>query len=356
MVIPFSSVHAAYRFSSFKGRPPIHQFGGVSDHPVGVTPEQIKHVYNLPPTGGHGTIAIIGAYDDKTIENDLAIFSTQFNLPSCTSTNGCFEKRILGKSRDDSGWDMETSLDVEWAHAIAPLAKILLVEAKTPSGSNLLQAIDFARSRPGVVAISMSWGGAEFADETTLDNHFTSNNGAITFFASAGDSGTGVSWPASSPNVVAVGGTYVVLSKDNNFHSETAWAGSGGGISVYESEPSFQKEYAITRANGHRAIPDVSYNADPRSGFSIYRSNGKSKKGWFVVGGTSAGAPQWAAIKSLGLSADANKFYADKAAENNSNYFRDIKSGNNGNCGYYCEARKRYDYVTGLGSPLTSNF
>ena len=100
-----------------------------------------------------------------------------------------------------------------------------------------------------------------------------------------------------------------------------------------------------------RAIPDVAYNADPESGFSVY-TNGK----WYVVGGTSDAAPQWAAIQSLGLSAINKKLYADKDSENFSNYFRDIVSGKNGDCKYYCQARKHYDYVTGLGSPVTVNF
>jgi subtilase family serine protease len=355
-LLPFAPAQAAYRFANFKGRPPIHQFGGVSAAPIGLSPAQIKKVYNLPITGGQGIIAIIGAYDDKNIEKDLGVFSKQFNLPACTTANGCFTKHLIGKASTNSGWAMETSLDVEWAHAIAPQAKILLVEAQTPSGQNLLNAIDYAVKQPGVVAVSMSFGGAEFSDEVSLDNHFQSVNGTITFFASSGDNGAGASWPAASPNVVAVGGTRINLSASGALQSETAWVGSGGGVSAYELEPIFQKNYSITKANGHRAIPDVSYNADPASGFSIYKSTGSSKNGWYRVGGTSAGAPQWAAIKALGLSADNFKFYSDKNSAKNGNFFRDIKSGTNGDCGYYCQARGHYDYVTGLGSPLTVSF
>lgn len=353
---PINFAQASYRFGNFKGRPPIHQFGGVSSSPLGLIPDQIKKVYNLPASGGQGTIAIVGAYNDLTIEKDLNIFSKQFNLPECTTANGCFTKHVMGSAKSNSGWAMETSLDVEWSHAIAPQAKILLVEAKTPSGQNLLDAIDYARKQPGIVAVSMSWGGAEFSDEVKLDNYFVDPSGKITFFASSGDNGSGASWPASSPNVVAVGGTKLNLSNTGSVLSETAWSGSGGGVSAYETEPQNQIDYAISKAQGHRAIPDVAYNAAPESGFSIYKTTGKSKKGWYVVGGTSAGAPQWAAIKALGLSADNNKFYADKASTGNSNFFRDIRSGSNGDCVYYCIARKHYDYVTGLGSPLTINF
>ena len=347
---PFSAF-ASYHFSDYSAKTPIHIYGSTSKAPKGISPDAIKKIYNLPNSGGHGTIAIIGAYDDKTIESDLGVFSKQYNLASCTTANGCFTQHVISSgTKTNSGWAMETSLDIEWAHAIAPQAKILLVEAQTPSGANLIKAIDYARTQPGVVAVSMSFGGPEFSDETSLDSHFTSSNGAV-FFASSGDNGAGVSWPAASPNVVSVGGTSLSFSSNGSPVSETAWNGSGGGVSAYESQPSYQKNYSIAKANGMRSVPDVAYDADPASGFSIYK-NGD----WYVVGGTSAAAPQWAAIQSLGLSANNKNFYTDKSSANSNTYFRDIKSGINGDCGYYCTARAHYDYVTGLGSPLTSNF
>ncbi len=346
-----SPVSAAYRFSDYQGQPPIHIDGGASRIPIGLTPAEIKTVYHLPATGGHGTIAIIDAYDDPTIEKDLNFFSKTFNLPACAAINGCLEKHKMSASvKADSGWALEISLDVEWAHAIAPNAKILLVEAATPSGTNLLKAVDYAASRKDAVAISMSWGGGEFSEETSLDNHFLSKFGAM-FFASSGDNGWGASWPAANPNVTAVGGTYLSLNSKRELLSESAWAGSGGGVSAYEKQPDYQSGYSISRANGMRAIPDVSYDADPRSGFAVYK-NGR----WYKVGGTSAGAPQWAAIKSIGLSASNEKFYADKSSSSNNNFFRDIISGSNGDCKYYCAARKHFDYLTGLGSPLTVKF
>jgi subtilase family serine protease len=257
---------------------------------------------------------------------------------------------MSAKTSSNSGWALETTLDVEWAHAIAPSAKILLVEAATPSGANLLKAIDYAAGRSGIVSVSMSWGGAEFAEETSLDSHFVSKSGAV-FFSSSGDNGTGASWPAASPNVVGVGGTSISLAKGGTFSKETAWNGSGGGVSAYEKAPAFQKNYSIPKAGGMRAIPDVAYDADPASGFPIVRGGV-----WRTVGGTSAGAPQWAAIAALGDGASNQDFYADKSGANSSGYFRDIASGTNGPCGYYCVARAHYDYVTGLGSPQTVNF
>ncbi len=356
MIVPIGlpgTTFADYRFSDFRGHSPIHSNGQTTNVPTGLTPVQIKSVYNLPKTGGHGTIAIIDVGADATIEADLAWFDKQFNLPICTTANKCFEKYMMDNSATDQGWGLETALDVEWAHAIAPQAKILLVQAKTESGANLMDAVDYARNRSDVVAVSMSWGGGEFSSETSLDSHFTSPYGA-SFFASSGDEGAGAEWPASSPNVVAVGGTRVTISKVGEFTSETAWSGSGGGVSAYETEPDYQIGYSINRAKNKRSIPDVAYNADPNSGFSVYK--GGSRPGWYVVGGTSAGAPQWAAIQSLGLSANSKFLYKDKALANNANYFRDIKSGTNGSCGYYCASRANYDYVTGLGSPLTIHF
>lgn len=342
---------ASYHFSDYQGRPPLHVLGSAMAVPVGMTPAQIKAVYHLPQTGGHGTIVIVGAYKDATIAADLAMFSKQFNLPACTVANGCFTEHPMSSSiKADSGWAMETSLDVEWAHAIAPSARIILVESTTPSGANLLKAVDYAASLKGVSAISMSWGGAEFPEETTLDSHFVSKSGAP-FFASSGDNGTGASWPASSPNVIGVGGTSLSLSSNGSFSKETAWSGSGGGVSAYEKAPVSQASYSIPKANGMRAIPDVSYDADPQSGFPVV-----VKGKWYTVGGTSAGAPQWAAIAALGSGASLSNFYSDKAGSNTSSYFRDITSGSNGSCGYFCTARKHYDYVTGLGSPLTDNF
>jgi subtilase family serine protease len=312
--------------------------------PTGLSPAQIRAAYNLPSTGGMGTIAIIDAYDDPTVQNDLSVFSNQFGLPTAN-----FEKHMMASSiRTNGGWALEISLDVQWAHAIAPDAKILLVEAKSNSLTDLLAAVDYARSRSDVVAISMSWGGGEFSSESAYDSYFTSTYGA-TFFASSGDNGAGVIWPSVSPNVVAVGGTRLTFSSGSV--SETAWSGSGGGISKYEAEPSYQATYGVSGTNGKRAVPDVSYDADPYSGVSVYDSTPYSgATGWWQVGGTSAGAPQWAAIQSLGLSVSNSNLYQDASASYAS-YFRDITSGSNGH-----SAAIGYDLVTGLGSPITTNY
>lgn len=346
---------AASRLSSFRATPPIHVRGGAAKTPTGLTPAQMRAAYNLPTSGGHGTVAVVIAFDHPAAEKDLNVFSRQFGLPPCTVKNGCFERHKMSAAiKTNASWSLEAALDTQWAHAIAPDAKILLVEAPSGKGADLLSAVDYARRRQDVVAVSMSWGGAEFAGEADLDGHFTSDRG-VTFFASSGDDGTGVSWPAASMNVVGVGGTTLTFTKSGSFYRETAWSGSGGGVSAYEPQPAYQVAYNIKKAKGMRAVPDVSFNADPQSGNAVY-SSAKGKGGWYVLGGTSAGAPQWAAIKALGLTAGNDNFYADKASAGSTRYFRDILSGTNGDCGYFCTARRHYDYVTGLGSPLGTTF
>ncbi len=217
-------VDASYRFSDFEGHPPIHIRTSGGKTPSGLTPAEIKKIYKLPASSGTGTIAIVDAYDDANIEKDFAVFGAQYKLPACTTKNGCFEKHKMASSTAaNSGWALEESLDVEWAHAIAPAAKILLVEAKTQSGANLLSALDYAAGRKDAVAVSMSWGGAEFSDEATLDSHFAGANSSTVFFASSGDDGTGASWPASSPNVIGVGGTTLeTVTSTGAFISESA--------------------------------------------------------------------------------------------------------------------------------------
>lgn len=274
------------------------------------------------------------------------MFSTQFGLPAITHAN--FEKHMMAPSIGfDSSWAREISLDVQWAHAIAPNANLLLVEAVDETRDNLLNAVDYARNRADVVAISMSWYGPEFPDESTYDSHFISPSGA-SFFAASGDDGAGVNWPAVSPNVVGVGGTTLTFA-NGAVSSETAWQYSGGGLSAFEPEPTYQVTYGVPGANGHRAVPDVSYYADPVPGVPYYTSFSGIPAGWSVGSGTSVGAPQWAAIHSIGQTATNNNFYRIAGSAYYPSYFRDVTAGSNGN-----PAMPNYDYVTGLGSPLTT--
>lgn len=314
---------------------------------TGYTPDQIRAAYGLPSTGGNGTtIAVIEAYYTPTILSDLTEFSSQFDLPAPSSSNFEVYNMSSTMTTANTSWATETSLDVEWAHAIAPDAKIMLVEA-TDDGNGLTGAISYAASLPGVAAVSMSWGTDEYADEARYDALFT-NSYSTVFFASSGDKGAGVIWPACSPNVVAVGGTTLNLDANGTVISETAWSQSGGGISAYEPMPSYQTNMGLNTLLGasNRAVPDVSYDANPSTGFAVcYNSQ------WEIIGGTSVGAPQWAAIDADSLSVTNTNLYADAESAYPS-YFRDITSGSNG----YYNASVGYDLVTGLGSPLTDNF
>ncbi len=272
----------------------------------GVTPSQLTTAYGLNAISfksssgstvkGDGTgetIALIEAYNDPNIASDLHTFDLMYSLPDPKLT-------VIDQagSQTNSGWATEEALDVEWAHAIAPGANILVVEAHSQSITDLVDAVNTARNTAGVVAISMSWGFPEFSGETSYDSDFTTPAGhtGITFIAASGDTGT-VEYPSASPNVLAVGGTSLILSSSGTYGSETAWVDSGGGYSQYEPEPSYQESVQTT---GHRSTPDVALDADPNTGVEIYETPPHSRDGsWQVVGGTSLGAPSWAGIIAI---------------------------------------------------------
>ena len=240
---------------------------------------------------------------------------------------------------------------------LLPNARILFIEANSGKRKDLMDAVTYANTRSDVVAISMSWGNTESSKQLNFDSDFNNAYGA-TYFAASGDSGTGAIWPATAPNVVSVGGTTLNFNSNGVFTTETAWNGSGGGLSTIETEPSYQVTYGVPQANGMRANPDVSFDGDPNSGVAVYDSIPfAGVTGWAAAGGTSVGTPIWAGIRALGGGKVNNvRFYQDAATKNYSKYFRDITSGTNGTCGFYCTAGLNYDYVTGLGSPLTVSY
>jgi subtilase family serine protease len=314
--------------------------------PTGLSPATIKSAYNFSTssTAGAGqTIAIVDAFDDPTAESDLAVFSSQFGLPPCTTVNGCFSKvnQTGGTNypRKDAGWALEISLDVQWAHAIAPGANILLVEATTNSFANLLAAEDYAKTHAQYV--SNSWGASEFSSENTYDSHFSQSG--VSFFVSSGDAGLPAEYPSSSPNVISVGGTTLHFS-GSTFTGETGWSGGGGGCSTYETATSAQSgfsQYGQVNCAGKRATPDVSLDADPASGVSVYDSTRyQGQAGWFKVGGTSASSPMWA-----GRSAVAGTVVNSAYVYGNAITYRDITSGNNG-----ASCLVGYDLCSGRGS------
>jgi subtilase family serine protease len=361
------------------------------------TPAQIRTAYGLDKLpassttnkgayqGSGQTIVIVGAFHNSTVAADLAAFNTRFGLPACTTVNiaattalplakaapgsGCTISVVYATSAGglttkvpaaNSGWATESALDVQWAHAIAPMARIILVEAASAGSNDLTGAVTLAGKLGSTV--SMSWGAPEFNGQGTLDKYFTTTG--VTYLAASGDNGRGVSWPAVSPNVVAVGGTKLAAS--GSTRAETAWTGSGGGLSAYTAAPAWQSTIKVTATNGvraapsKRAVPDVAFNADPNSGQLVYS---KAAGGWVVAGGTSISTPQWAglvaitnAVRALNgkaaLVGTSNLVYRNigAVATSYSSNLLDVISGANGSCNG-CAAMSGYDQVTGLGTP-----
>jgi hypothetical protein len=354
---------------------PIHIRGGVHKgiHPdsspgeSGYTPAQIRHAYGidqLSNTGAGQTIAIIDAYGSPTIQNDLAAFDHEYNLPAASLTiaypNG--EPAIDPTNTDEESWEEETSLDVEWAHSLAPNASILLVVAISDEPSELFSAVQYANNQSPQI-MSMSWGYSEASNESSYDSTYFSHSGTI-YLAASGDSGTPI-YPASSPKVIAVGGTSLPLDVNGNLTGpETVWddssGSSGGGVSSYETQPSWQTSFGISFSSTRRCTPDVAFDADPVTGVNVYFNDSSfgGSAGWLTIGGTSLSVQCWAAIIAL-ADQDSSITNAGQAlyhlAGSQSNYnpdgaYRDITSGSNGTY----SAGVGYDLVTGLGSPVAN--
>lgn len=357
---------------------------GVGKKYTGCTPAN----NGVVATGGWGAIALVDAYDDPRAASDLAFFSSFFGLPAANfvtvfanSSFGTLGGKVASCAgtpppANTTGWDLEESLDIEWAHAMAPKAKIILVEACSNSLNDLLYAEAVAGievTSAGGGDISNSWGGSEFSTEVgTTDDFFYRyywNN--ITYFASAGDSGWGAAYPSSSPWVVSAGGTTINRDATGNFLNESCWAGSGGGVSGFETWQNppniltgmgpwtdFQYQFASQTA---RQTPDMAADADPSSGVWVYDTD--SGGTWFIVGGTSLASPLLAGIVNnsnnrLGQAPPGGGSYENR--ENGLIYaqlrsttaykanFFDVTTGSNGT-GH--NAGVGYDQCTGVGSP-----
>jgi subtilase family serine protease len=323
----------------------------VEPHVPGCNP----NVVTANPSGGGGLIAIVDAYDDPTAISDLAYFSKQFGLPFAPTTVTVVYASGTQPAVDPTGgWEVEEALDLEWAHAMAPNAAIVLVEAASNKFSDLLTAVEVASdlaAKAGGGDVSMSWGGSEFAQETLLDAAFTTPG--VVYFASTGDS-PGTSWPSSSPNVIAAGGTS--LSRNQTTGSllfENVWQETGGGLSRYETRPGFQD--GIQDLVGTlRGTPDLSFDSNPHTGVWVFTSSGPTHgPAWFIVGGTSVASPSLAGIVNA-----AGGFRASSQGENaviysNSDESRHFHDVTYGNCGRYMGnfAEPGWDFCTGVGSP-----
>ena len=321
--------------------------------PAGYGPSSIRAAYNLASTGGSGAHAVVIAYHYPNALRDFNIFATQFSLPKETSTsltastNKVFQVVYQGSSApgQNTGWNQEAALDIEWSHSMAPGAKIYLVEANSASMADLNAAIKKAAALPDVRSVSMSFGATEFGGETLYENDFAQPG--VVFFASTGDSGGQHSWPALSPSVVAVGGT--TLKGSGTSWTETVWSGSGGGISSYFPRPTFQ-DTVKTVVGTKRGGPDISAVADPNTGVAVYAPTTATTSAWMVFGGTSVSCPLMAGIynstglKSASSSPELTRIYANLGTAS----FRDIVSGKSGSN----SAKAGYDLASGVGSPL----
>lgn len=362
------------------------------------TPAQIRAAYGLPPMPAAGsalsasqaaqlgagqTIYIVNAMHNPYVAAELAAFNQKFGLRGCNSkaiptttslplaaasTSACELSQVYSTPAGgmtsavpayNAGWATEIALDVQWAHATAPLARIVLIEAADPSLNSLLGAVKLANAMgPGVV--SMSFGANEGNYTASVDAAF--KGAKMTYMAATGDSGVGVSWPAVSPNVVAVGGSSLVYS-GTGARTESAWSGSGGGISAYTATPSYQvSSVPGMGVAARRNVADVAFNADPNTGQYVAVQSGGSIN-WISAGGTSLSTPQWAGLVAVAnamraqsgkapLGAAHGLFYQQIASMpgNYASAFADINKGANGTCAS-CSAKTGYDTPTGLGTP-----
>jgi hypothetical protein len=331
--------------------------------PTGQTPASIWNIYVGPgtPYGGSRLIAIVDAYHYGTALKDFNVFSSQFGLPVETSANATASsnkvfRQVYATGRQpqaNCGWAQEEALDIEWAHAMAPGAKIVLVEAASASYADLFKAVDVATSlvkAAGGGEVSMSWGGSEFSTEKSYDSHFPLNSGVV-YFASSGDTGGITLYPSVSPYVVAAGGTTLLFS-GTAFVGEAGWSGTGGGPSRYEAMPGFQMT-TVTMPAGltTRGVPDVSFDADPNTGVSVYDSTVCSgMSGWMVFGGTSVASPCLAGLANASGGFERDSPHQLQSSYSlASSYFYDVLTGKAGTN----SAGPGWDFVTGIGTPRT---
>ncbi len=328
----------------------------------GMRPDQLRQFYGVPapstatgPWPGQGTIVIIDAYDYPTALSDFNVFSSSFGLPvesstSATASSNKFFQVVYASGKVptvNASWGQEAALDIEWAHAMAPGAKIVLVEANSSSFADLFAAVDAAYKVAGVKQVSMSWGGSESRSETSYESHF--NKSGPIFFASAGDSGGKVIYPSCSQFVVAAGGTSVTTNSAGGWTAESAWSSGGGGTSAYIAKPSWQAGIAGTGTR--RSTPDISSDADPNTGVAVYDSTPSGGySGWMVFGGTSVSSPCLAGMVNTN-----NKTYVSttdflttlyKNFKATPTIFRDITTGSN-----HFKAGPGWDFATGVGTP-----
>ncbi|MFG6465127.1 S53 family peptidase [Roseateles sp. BYS87W] len=364
------------------------------------TPAQIRAAYGWPALpasttgltatqaaqlGAGQTIYIVNAKHNPNTAAELAAFNAKFGLPTCStrtlaasttlplaaaSKTAC--ELVIAYSTTagaltatapayDSGWATEIALDVQWAHATAPLARLVLIEAPDASVTSLSNAVSLA-NRMGSGVVSMSFGANEGSWTSSYDSVFSGSG--MSYLAATGDNGAAVSWPSVSTKVLAVGGTTLTYSGSGT-RSEVTWTGTGGGTSAYVALPSYQS--GTIGGYARRAVADVALNANPNSGQYVATiPSGSTTVGWISAGGTSLSTPQWAGLLAV---ANALRVAGGKTVLGQphavlyqqigavptqySSTFKDVASGSNGTC-TTCTAKAGYDTPTGWGTPNAS--
>jgi subtilase family serine protease len=318
----------------------------------GLTPAQVETAYGLsgltfggqPASGAGQTIAIVDGYNDPNIQTELSVFDNANNVPPPPSLRVVGQSGGAPTSASDAGWAQEEALDVEWAHALAPGAAIVVVSANSGTVPDLMAGVQTAVRIAGVSVVTMSWSGNEsLYYSPAYDSIFTTPG--ITFVAASGDSGYfgGVQYPASSPYVLSVGGTTLQLDSSGNYLAETPWYGTSGGISFIEPEPSYQLSVQST---GGRTVPDVAFIGNPDTGVAVYSMDPYSGQGsWQSVAGTSLGAQAWGALIAV---VDQGRALAGKPALSSTQTLNALYSLPSSD---FHTVAGGYNTQTGLGTP-----
>jgi hypothetical protein len=332
--------------------PPVGRAADPAAFQPPYSPLALQAAYNLPSgSNGQGqTVAVVDAYDSPNLESDLDVYRNHFNLPPCTTGNGCFQKLNQNGAQGpypsaDSGWGSEEALDVDMVSAICPNCHIILVEANSTNYPDFTAAEQTA-VQSGAKFVSNSFGGTDPVPVGSGPDPWHNHDGVVVT-ASTGDWGYGVYYPAAYSNTVAVGGTSILPAANLRGWSEITWTDGGSGCST-EPKPSWQSD---TGCAGH-TLSDVSAVANPYTGVAVYDTD-PSINGWAMVGGTSASSPIIASVYALagtpGSAPGASVLYGRK------DHLNDIVAGINTPDGctptYLCKAGPGYDGPTGLGTP-----
>jgi subtilase family serine protease len=359
-----------------------------------LTPEELRAAYDIDPllqqgiTGEGQTIIDIVSYGSPTLQSDMDLFDSTFNLPPVNMqviaplTN----IPVSDPYNQKSGWAYETTMDVEMLHAMAPEAKIIVLVSPVAQIAGTQGLPEFLQLEQYVIdhnlgyILSQSWGTSEIPldnadgrnqvqqwgpvlEQGATQNHITyltaSGDYGATDYADAFENALGTvpttTFTADSPWVTSVGGTS--LYHRNNSYSEIAWGGSGGGFSKFYTIPDYQKtlpQHDVEELQGRRGVPDVSADADSQTGMPIVVDGS-----WYLSSGTSASAPVWAAIVALAdqmaghpLGLINPGLYKLGNSSTYSQDFHDVTKGNNNyNSVQGYPATQGWDPVTGWGTP-----